>query len=79
MLKNNIKIAEIKDGKIAVAITCNECGQTTVLEMTKEKHREWASDNKKIQDVFPCLDKNIRELMISGMCGECFDKIFENV
>ena len=26
----------------------------------------------------PDLRANYRELMISGICGECFDRIFEN-
>jgi len=30
-----------------------------------------------IQNAFPYLDSGQREILISGICGPCFDKIFE--
>jgi hypothetical protein len=30
-----------------------------------------------IQNALPNISDNDRELLLSGICGECFDKIFE--
>ena len=32
-----------------------------------------------IQSMFPHLNRAERELMISGTCGPCFDRLFGNV
>jgi len=31
-----------------------------------------------IQNVMPYLNEDERELLISGTCGKCFDKIFSD-
>jgi hypothetical protein len=31
---------------------------------------------KPIQDAFPYLAPSLREILMTGICGECFDKLF---
>lgn len=55
--------------------TCSVCGVTHEIEVRAEDFRRWKrTDN--IQDVFPYLSADDRELLISGICGSCFDDMF---
>ena len=38
--------------------------------------KRW-EDGELIQDAMPYLSAGERELLISGVCGKCFDKMFE--
>lgn len=57
--------------------TCRFCGKEITVQAEEEKFVRLDS-GVHVQDVFPDLSPNYRELMISGICGECFDQIFEN-
>lgn len=65
-------------------------GQNTILEikcsMCKEKHRivvetsDWnryEDTEEHIQDIFPYLNADQREMIISGVCGACFDALYD--
>lgn len=54
---------------------CRFCGKEIAIQADEEKFIRLDS-GVHIQDVFPELSANDREIMISGICGECFDKIF---
>ena len=54
---------------------CNECGDETVLQLKDADVKRWKNGDL-IQRVFPQLSESERELMISGTCGDCFDKLF---
>jgi len=55
---------------------CLFCGKQHVFTVPTEKFNRWQG-GEYIQDVFPELDANIRETMISGSCSECFDAAFK--
>ena len=57
--------------------TCKFCGKEVTVQAEEEKFLRFDA-GAHVQDVFPDLRANYRELMISGICGECFDQIFEN-
>ena len=44
--------------------------------MTKEQYNKWKVRGLYIQDVFPNLDKDIREWMISGTHPACWKQVF---
>lgn len=56
---------------------CKFCGKEVTVQAEEEKFLRFDA-GAHVQDVFPDLRVNYRELMISGICGECFDQIFEN-
>ena len=56
--------------------TCRECGETKILFLRLQDLQRWKS-GEVIQRVFPDLSQGDRELMMSGICGECFDDFFE--
>lgn len=61
--------------KLNIGYTCSECHETTKLSLDREKYEEW-THGALIQNVFPNLTEDQRELMISGICGKCFDSLF---
>jgi len=56
--------------------TCVSCGKTFKIIMTNTQLTELLAGDKKVQDIFPTFTPAERELLISGICGECFDKMF---
>ena len=56
---------------------CRECKQDTILDLDPQKVSDWRAGGL-IQNVFPELSLDVRELMISGYCGKCFDTLFQD-
>lgn len=55
-------------------IQCKFCHQIYEIEISDDEFRRLDS-GEYVQDVFPFMSLDIRELLISGVCGECFDEI----
>lgn len=67
--------------------TCPECGKIDYVMMTEQQHQELKATKgrfsgkhkgpfKGIYDIFPEKTPDERELLITGLCGECWDKLF---
>lgn len=54
-------------------ILCHSMYEITVRPEDVER----INNGEHIQDVMPFLSADDRELLISGICGTCFDKTFE--
>lgn len=63
--------------KVKITKRCFCCGQNKVVEMDSQAYTRWM-DGEHIQDVAPQLSVDDRELLISGVCGTCFDTMFAN-
>ena len=55
--------------------TCPFCGRISRIELDTEKLDRWDS-GENLQDVFPDMDLNTREILISGIDPECWDRLF---
>ena len=62
--------------KIAKTVRCRICDQITTLLLDPNDIKEW-QEGAHIQDAFNYLSEDERELLISGICGTCFDNIFK--
>lgn len=58
-----------------IQVDCIMCGDTTLIEVPEEGYKRWKS-GELIQNALPELYADERELLISGICGKCYDKIF---
>lgn len=56
--------------------TCISCHETSRLEVDENAYRNWKNNGMLIQKALPSLTDGERELLISGICGECFDSMF---
>lgn len=54
---------------------CPFCGMQSYVMVEREDHIAWKA-GKYVQDAFPYLPVEVRELLISGTCSPCFDKAF---
>ena len=62
-----------------ITVICNECNKGYDIPITERQRDEWLSSGRLIQKAFPQLSAAERELFISGMCGKCFDALFEGM
>lgn len=61
--------------QIVVKKTCRLCNELHQIHVYKNDYESW-KNGKLIQEVMPYVPKDIRELLISGICGTCFDGLF---
>jgi hypothetical protein len=64
------------EASVEIVITCHVCeAKQPPLVFSHPKLKAWVMGNK-IQEVLPELSAEQRELLISGTCGACFDRMF---
>lgn len=73
-----VKVIDIgmRDGVYCLTIetTCRTCHGKTVLTIPKAHWDKW-QDGTVIQTAMPTIPKENRELLISGNCADCWNKI----
>lgn len=63
------------DRDTASTVQCGHCGVSYSLLYNREDMVDWLAGVGFIQDMMPYLSSAERELLISGTCGACFDRI----
>lgn len=67
-------IVLIKDGSIT--IRCNGCKILRSVPGTEQQVYDWQTRKQLVQNVFPNVDKELREMLISGTCPDCWNKLW---
>ena len=62
----------VSEKKFVVWRTCVECRRRLLFSCSVAGFLEWRK-GKCIQDALPELTTEQREILISGLCGTCFD------
>ena len=62
---------------IIVDTVCPFCGSCHCVKVEEIDYLDW-QEGKNAQDAFPYLSADERELLISGICKECWDSTFGN-
>ncbi len=60
---------------ITITTTCPFCGKSHGVKVSAADFWEW-NDGALVQDAFPYLSADEREMLISGICPTCWDKMF---
>ena len=55
--------------------TCNRCKGQVEMQVQAEDYEAW-ENGELIQNAMPYLTPDEREVLISGTCGPCFDRMF---
>ena len=55
---------------------CPFCGHSHEVEVNDMDYLDW-QDGELVQDAFPYLSASERELLVSGICPTCWDKMFK--
>lgn len=56
---------------------CRVCGRDYAVSCTDAQYLDWKENHRLIQNAMPDVPKAERELLISGTCGACFEKLFK--
>lgn len=59
-----------------VKVTCKMCHDILSIKVPIEGYLAWQSGTKHIQDAMPQVPEGDRELLMSGICESCFDRMF---
>lgn len=62
---------------IQISVKCRCCGQEYILNVTDDGYNAYMN-GALVQDAFPCISPEDRELLISGLCENCWDKLFQD-
>ena len=63
--------------EFVLSVRCNTCDKPHTLLVDMRDLVKWKTGTY-IQDAMPYLNTEDRELLISGICGDCFDNMFSN-
>jgi hypothetical protein len=61
--------------EVCVVTRCPFCGRGNEVEVNEADYWDW-DDGMLVQDAFPYLSADEREMLISGICPTCWDKMF---
>jgi len=64
--------------EVCVITRCPFCGKAHEVEVNEMDYLDW-QDGALIQDVMPYLSAQEREHLISGICEDCWDKMFDGM
>jgi len=59
-----------------IITTCRLCGEEHKVFCKKEDFYNWKQGKFYIQDALHYLSADQRELLISNICGKCFNSLF---
>lgn len=60
---------------INLIVTCPFCGAESVISVFEDDYLAW-EQGALVQDAFPYLSADDREMLISGICPTCWEKTF---
>lgn len=58
--------------------TCSFCGKTSKLKLNEQAFNDWRNRRKTIREAFPKLSADDRELILTGIDSECWEKNFSD-
>lgn len=61
---------------VSVIRSCMICGGKSVIEISDEQYDRWWNKKELAQKVFSEMTPAEREVLISGMHPECWDRLF---
>lgn len=61
---------------LRVINTCPMCGEKHEVWVNQLDYSRWERNGVLIQDAFPYLTADEREIIKTGICGRCWDELF---
>ena len=62
---------------INISMTCRQCVKEYVMRVS-QTDLENRNKGMLVQDAFPYLSADMREMFITGICGKCYDAMFRD-
>jgi hypothetical protein len=64
-------------GYIQIDTICPECHKKTTLSVIEDEYKSWKQGTL-IQNAFPNLTPEERELLMTGICNNCWETMFDD-
>lgn len=61
---------------INIAKNCIQCNALIEFDIRAEDYDSWKEDGELIQDALWYISPDKREMLLSGICGDCWSKLF---
>ena len=61
--------------EVCVVTYCPFCGKAHEIEVNEIDYLDW-QDGELVQNAFPYLSADEREMLVSGICPDCWNKMF---
>lgn len=65
----------LHNGTMDLGVKCPQCGHKNVVTVNSEGYRAWTR-GALIQNALPELTAEQREVLVTGICGECWKEMF---
>lgn len=62
--------------EVTIVTVCPMCGHANEVAVNEADYFDWSFDGTLAQDAFPYLNADEREMLISGICPKCWNKLF---
>lgn len=59
-----------------VCKVCPECDKKNYIEISDEQYQRYTEGSELIQKIFPEMNPIQREILVTGICGDCWNKLF---
>jgi len=67
---------KINHKEITIVTECPICHHANEVMVNEEDYFIWAFEGELVQNAFPYLSADEREMLISGICPTCWEKTF---
>ena len=57
-------------------VQCVKCGGDIVVSCADAQYLDWKENDRLIQDAMPDVPRAEREMLLSGYCDACFERLF---
>jgi len=68
-------MTQLASKEMTVHVECRTCRGTTSLTVDKDKYEEWRR-GALVQNCFPDMSVEDRELLVSQTCDKCWQEMF---
>lgn len=55
---------------------CPDCNKFNTVVVNERDYNVWCLGDTNVQDAFPSLSADEREILLTGICGSCWDRLF---
>lgn len=70
---------EHEEALFSITKHCPLCVNWIVINMTYPQHKAYVEKTAYVQDIFPHIPKEEREMLISGTHPECWNEMFGDI
>lgn len=75
--QKKVKMDQAKESTVEVTRVCHLCKTEVKISAPEEGWKAWTRGTAHIQEALWMLSVDDREILISGICGKCFDGLEE--